>query len=377
MQRSILARFARNRGGNGTGLSWRWGALLLAGAALAGWFLIARWDELQFEWGRFASSFLELRWQWVLAGTVLALLTYLGRAIRWAVMLEPLSPRPDLRGLVKATVIGFTAVVLFGRPGEIVRPYLIAIREKVPLSSQLAAWLLERIFDLLAVLIIFGFALGHLASTGLRLGPRFAWVLEIGGLLIGTLAVGCLVALLLFGRFSAPVRDRALSALRFLPAGLHQRIAGFLTSFLQGAAATRVRGSMLRLILYTGLEWVIITLGVWAILAAHPVTSTLGPVDVLVFLGFISLGGVIQIPGIGGGFQIVAIVVLTELYAVPVEIATGVTLLLWVTAFVVIVPFGLALGLHEGLNWRRLIEIRREADAAAHPRPAADTRSNL
>ena len=39
--------------------------------------------------------------------------------------------------------------MLLGRPGEFVRPYLIAVKERVPVTSQLAIWVLERIFDLL------------------------------------------------------------------------------------------------------------------------------------------------------------------------------------------------------------------------------------
>ena len=50
--------------------------------------------------------------------------------------------------LVSYTLIGFTAVVLTGRPGEFVRPYLIAKKAKVPISTQIAAWVIERILDL-------------------------------------------------------------------------------------------------------------------------------------------------------------------------------------------------------------------------------------
>jgi hypothetical protein len=39
--------------------------------------------------------------------------------------------------LLTATVIGFTAITLFGRAGDFVRPYLIAVKEQVPLTSQL------------------------------------------------------------------------------------------------------------------------------------------------------------------------------------------------------------------------------------------------
>ena len=66
--------------------------------------------------------------------------------------------------------------------------------------------------------------------------------------------------------------------------------------------------------------------------------------DVLIFMGFVSFGAVVQIPGVGGGIQVVAVLVLTELFRVPVEVATSFALLIWIITFVVIVPVGLLLG---------------------------------
>ncbi|HYM12789.1 MAG TPA: lysylphosphatidylglycerol synthase transmembrane domain-containing protein, partial [Bryobacterales bacterium] len=114
-----------------------------------------------FHWSVFLASLTRLQMRWLVAAVALALATYPGRALRWAVLLKPLRPKPDMRKLVSATIIGFTAVTLLGRPGEFVRPYLIAVQERVPFSSQLAAWVLERIYDLLIVLAIFGFALSR------------------------------------------------------------------------------------------------------------------------------------------------------------------------------------------------------------------------
>jgi glycosyltransferase 2 family protein len=46
-------------------------------------------------------------------------------------------------------------------------------------------------------------------------------------------------------------------------------------------------------------------------------------VDVLIFVGLVSFGAAVQIPGIGGGLQVVAVVVLTELFRVRLEPATS------------------------------------------------------
>ena len=73
-------------------------------------------------------------------------------------------------------------------------------------------------------------------------------------------------------------------------------------------------------------------------------------------MGFVSFGAVVQIPGIGGGTQVVAIVVLTELFGVRLELATR-SPFVWIITFVAIVPVGLGLALKEGLDWRSLRQI--------------------
>ena len=61
----------------------------------------------------------------------------------------------------------------------------------------------------------------------------------------------------------------------------------------------------------------------------------------------------VQIPGIGGGVQVVAVLVLTELFGVPGS-GDSFAVFIWVITFVVIVPVGLLAALKEGLNWRGL-----------------------
>jgi hypothetical protein len=54
-------------------------------------------------------------------------------------------------------------------------------------------------------------------------------------------------------------------------------------------------------------------------------------------------------------------VVLTRLYGVPLEVASSLAIVVWLTTFVAIVPVGIFLAFHEGLNWRKLRELERSA----------------
>ncbi len=340
---------------------WHWLLIALAGTALAVWLLRGRWREFGFSWKVFAASFWGLRWQWMIAGALMSLLTYPGRALRWAVMVKPIRPNPDFWELSKATVIGFTAIVLLGRPGEFVRPYLISSKLRVPFSSQLAAWFLERLCDLLAVLLIFGIALSQMNTAHLRVGPKLAWVFATGGYVLAAFGAGAVITLVLLGKYSVGMRRHLLHLLRFLPRHQHERADRIITAFLKGTSAIQTSSAIGKLIGYTLLEWVVIMMCSICLFRSFPAAAGLGVREAFIFLGFVAFGSIVQIPGIGGGVQIVSILVLTELFGLHLEVATSMAITMWVVSFLLIVPIGVWMALKDGLNWKRLRELEQQA----------------
>ncbi len=327
-------------------------------AIVAGGVVYRRWQESGFDWRQFAAIFSQMNWFWILVTALLNLATYAGRTVRWAIMLRPLKLRPSYWNLFKATAIGFTAVILFGRPGELVRPYLVAAREGVAFASQLAAGFLDRIYDLLALALIFGLGLSQVRVTDAKLGPGLSWVLSTGGYVMAAIAAGCLLALAVFHRFYGQLQERATAVLTMLSEGLRLRAEGILNAFLEGTKTSRDSKALLTLVLCTSLLWLTIILGFLAVFRAFPATSGFGFMEVLILLGFVAFGGILQIPGVGGGMQISTIIVLTEIFGLPLEPATGIAIVFWALNATVIVPLGLSLALAEGLNWRSLRRIQ-------------------
>jgi len=72
----------------------------------------------------------------------------------------------------------------------------------------------------------------------------------------------------------------------------------------------------------------------------------------------------VQFPGIGGGYQVGAILALTGLFSVGVEAATGAAILVWVMISVPCLALGAGLLVHEGLTFRKLEAIAEEERAA-------------
>ena len=163
-------------------------------------------------------------------------------------------------------------MVLFGRAGEPVRPYLIARREGVSFSSQVAAWLVERILDLLMVLLIFGIALTQISRSGIQPGPAH----RIG-------AAGRRVLAGVTGRYvsGAAARAAAFPGKRPDPAdGSPPRSCRTgATECLAIPARLRRRDAIhpapvLRrlLVLYTVIEWLVIAGSFFCVFRAFPAT---------------------------------------------------------------------------------------------------------
>ncbi len=340
---------------------WKWVALgvaaVAAGVWLAWWFL----RRPGFAGRALAAPHRGLRWWWVAAASAAGIAGYFGRALRWRVLMRPVKAAPSLWNLFSATVIGFSAITLLGRPGEFVRPYLIAAKEKVPASSQMAALLLERIYDVLIVLAIFGFALSRVRRSGARLGPALSWVFATGGWFVALLSIAVLGLLIAFRHYSGAMRQRILRALSALPERHLKRADRLITAFVQGMESTKSPKAVLLVVCYTVFEWATIAATVFCVMRAFGRALDFGWLDVLIFLGFLAFGAVVQIPGVGGGMQVIAVVVLTQLFRVPLEVSTSVALVLWIISFVVVVPIGLALALHEGVRWRTLKQLEPEA----------------
>jgi len=91
---------------------------------------------------------------YIFPGLFLVVLLLLVRSYRWGVMLGPLV-KYNQRTLFVITAIGFMVVSLIpARIGEIARPFLVKQKSGVKMSSTLATVVVERIFDLLALMVL-------------------------------------------------------------------------------------------------------------------------------------------------------------------------------------------------------------------------------
>lgn len=140
-------------------------AVVVAILGLLVYFQVQHWRS--FDWARFrtASHVSPLH---IVAAIALIYVTYILRAWRWKVFLEPVC-KSRTAYLVSPTFVGFTGLALLGRPGEFIRPYLIARRENLSVASQIGVWTVERIFDIGAFTVLM--TVDVFFSTVIRANP--------------------------------------------------------------------------------------------------------------------------------------------------------------------------------------------------------------
>jgi uncharacterized protein (TIRG00374 family) len=319
-----------------------------------------------FDWPTFWGQSKQISPSHILAAIGLIYISYFLRALRWKIFLRPVRSQVSTIGLIPATLIGFTGLALLGRPGELIRPYLIAQRANLTFSSQMAAWAVERIFDIggftvLMVLAIF-------LPTELRYlpNPEIYPRLRVGGFLLVALVAGLAVGALLVARYGEALARWIEIRFSHLAANLGHRIAQRVREFHGGLDTIHSPRSFLELSSVSVLMWWIIALAYREITHAYgAVLAHMTISKVLLLMGSSILGSLIQLPGVGGGSQLATISALQHIFNASHELAASCGILLWLTTFVSVVPAGLLLAHRERLSLRKLSEESEQEEARA------------
>jgi len=331
-----------------------------------------------FDWTTFWAETEQIR-PWHIAHAIgLIYVAYVFRAIRWKLFLRPVRPHASWLELVSPTLIGFAGLALLGRPGEFIRPYLIARRQNLPVSSQVAVWAVERIFDIGAFAVLMAVGIFLPSSRRSLPHPEYYTRFRDGGFLFFGLVVALALGATLVSRKGDALADWVQHRFSHWGSQLSHRIALKIREFGQGLNTIHGPVSLFLLIVVSiGMWWVIAVAYHEVTLAYHQTAHVFGedPLDirlvqVLLLMGSSMLGSVLQLPGVGGGSQLATIAALEHIFDVPKELAASCGIMLWLVTFVAVIPLGLLLAHHERLSLRKLSQEshQEEADAAV---PAA------
>jgi len=313
-----------------------------------------------FDWTTFWAQTHHVRKIHIFHGIALIYLAYVVRAIRWKIFLQPVRRDVKSMSLVAPTMIGFTGLALMGRPGELIRPFLIARRADLTFSSQLAVWAVERIFDIAAYTVLLVMALF------LTPGPKelhYYSRFRAGGFVLIGLSVGLTAAAIVVARSGEGLAQWVERRFSHLASNLGSRIALRIREFRSGLDTIHSPMSFLQLTVVSLVMWCMIAVAYKEVTHAYQSEDLDIPqTQVLLLMGSSMVGSLIQLPGVGGGSQLATIATLEHVFDAPHELAASCGIMLWLVTFIAVVPLGLALAHHERLSLRQLSEESHRAE---------------
>ncbi len=343
---------------------------LVVFVALAALFVWGR-ARVHFDFRVFGSQVALADWRKIGFSVACIYVAYIFRAVRWSLLMRH-NKKVPLFSLLGTQVIGFTAVALIGRVADPVRPYLVAKKTGEPLSSQIAVYIVERLFDFGTMALIISSVI-LLAPTGQlphheilrKAGYGGLVVTLLGGLFLFVLRItGGMAAALLEGAFGVASKKLGASVgskVRAFRAGL-DTMRNF-TDF--GYSASLSLGM-----------WLVITLAYWEDMRAFNASPQLAGTTLVNCILLLAVSGgvsVLQLPVLGWFSQIAFVAAaLTSFFGVAPEAATACAATILLATFLSVIPVGLLWAHFEHVSLRRVtLESERAEEELVAAEPAA------
>lgn len=327
-----------------------------------------------FSWSSLAEAVRNANWWYLLLSLSAIYVAYYIRAIRW-VYFSRYMGKPRLWGVYRSTLIGFATIFLLGRAGEPIRPILIARKEQLPVSSMFGVYVLERLFDTGATVVMAGITLllfPHLAVPGSE-SERWLAVARTTGtiLLVGLVAA---IALLVYMRLhGSKAVERRLEPWR-THHGWRARVAGLFGGFVEGLQAIRSFGDLLVAVSYSTAHWALVAgCYLWISWSFGGKLAEVDMPGALLVLAFTMVGSTVQLPGVGGGSQLACYLAFTLFLGIESGPAIVAAVVIWLITFAGSTLAGVPLLVREGWSMgelRRMAKAEAEAEADGGHIPA-------
>jgi glycosyltransferase 2 family protein len=288
------------------------------------------------------------RWIPLLGGLLIMFLSHGVRALRWRIVLRPLKRHTSLWLAFKATIAGYAMNNLIPRSGELVRPYVMARGENIPMAGTLATVVVERLADVLALAALIVFSLVSFQSRVTNVFPMFN-----GSILWGLAVMLMLLIGLILVFFSERRTEQLVNMIaRPLSAKWREKVTQMVRDFSRGIRGLE-KSAILPLIVGTVGIWILYGISMYVSLQAFddPTMSALTLRDAFLLLTLSGIAFTIPTPGGTGGYHFLIKTGLASIFGVPVVVAAAYAILTHILSYISITLVGLGFLLKEGISF--------------------------
>jgi len=348
--------------------------LFIAGILIS---IICSWlFARKIEWSQLSVALKDAKYIYIIPTLILIFVSHYIRAVRWSALIAPIK-RVSVLNLFSATMIGFMAnCVLPARIGEIIRPVMVAKKEKVKVTASFATVVMERIFDMLSIIVfaslLFFFLpaetlqdtrvsmINHAetstevvkaeyvteeskadASNTIKQLKKWSIVMAF----FGILAITSLFLLSLYPRKAGAVFEKLLF---FFPHHLRDKLVNMLHSFISGLQVFNHKRKLIWIGVLSLIIWVFNASPIYVLCYAFDIKlSFAGACFVMVCLALaVALP---QAPGFIGVFHIATQKTL-DVFGVGLSSAQSFAIILWALSVIPVTIIGLLFLWREGMS---------------------------
>ena len=282
------------------------------------------------------------------------------RAVRWQYLLDPIGPT-RFRTVFRTGVIGFAALaVLPARVGDLLRPYLLARQDGLPVSSAIATIVMERVLDMIAVLALMALYVWGFADTA-------AWPaallrpIEISAAVGGVAASAMMATMWVLATHPERIGTFVTTAARVLPRKWAVRLGEVASSFSSGFAIAKAPRDLAVSLLLSFPLWLVIAAETWAVTAALHIDMPF--VGTFLLQAMLVVGVAVPTPGGVGSYHEAYRIGVTTFFGAPNDQAVAAAILVHIISFVPTVLLGVLFMVQDGLSFGRLQRLAGSAVA--------------
>lgn len=329
-----------------------WG--LLIGGAVSAALIYFMFKDI--DWTNFFIELKRVNLAYLPAILSLLCLSYFIRSLRWKYLLSA-DLNPKFSSLFKATAIGLLAILVLPlRAGEVARPFLLSKYENIGFTKSLASIVTERVFDVLAVLVMLAFSFSQI-QTEIEL-------IRLGAPALAILASAIILLIIL----SYLIGDKIEALTKFISTkllskrfpALSAKICDMAAEFIDGLRSFSSFSQFMMVIALTTSLWLLYALVYHITLLSFSAPSTLAigmVVNVMIALAIAAPAA----PGFIGTFQLGCVVALTVVYTgYTHELVLAYSLFIHVVQAIFAVSLGLATLYASGLSLESILKPTKE-----------------
>ena len=313
------------------------------------------------------SSFKEMEYVYLLPAVVMISLAYVFRAYRWKALLEP-SLKVNVSELYSPMMVGFMGNFLPARAAEILRPYLLSKKSNISFSAAFASIIMERLFDLIILLLIFIWVFWFEASVFSSDIKFSGFSVEEMAVKFGQICVLAVIMLVIFIYFLLNHKKYIMKLagwfLGFTNENWANKIKHFINEFARGCEIVRNFGTLARISVHSALLWITNIFSIYPLYYAFDLQQKTVFSLLIVAVMISVLITVVPTPGFLGSYNAGIFIGLHEIMGESEAKSVSLGMVGWVLFSGVILAAGLYFVFHEHISLKKLARVKTDKDAS-------------